>query len=279
MNYRHAYHAGNFADVFKHVILILLLQGMRKKDTPFLYLDTHAGTGRYDLQKESAGKTIEHREGIGRLWGAVPEAPFADFLDTVRTINGESKLLHRYPGSPSIARAFLRSQDRAVFVERQTDECAALQRCFASDRQVAIHCADGYMALTAQLPPKERRALVLVDPPYEASSEWDDALRGLKAAHSRFPTGVYALWYPIKAPGPARRLSERLQASSLRKVLRAECLLYPSDTAFRLNGCGMIIINPPWQLDRTLAELLPLLTDRLRQQTLPTVAVDWLVPE
>lgn len=278
MNYRHIFHAGNFADVFKHVVLSLLLKSLHRKDTPFCYLDTHAGAGRYDLSSAAAQKTGEYRDGIRRLWSGQAPPAVADYLAAVRALN-DADTLRWYPGSPRLARFFLRPQDRAVLLERLPQECVQLEEEFAGDRQVLVRCQDGYAGLKAFLPPKEKRGLVLIDPPYESEREFEQAVDGLRLAHARWDSGLYALWYPVKNRAPVERLHRRLVASGMRKILLAEFSPWPEDTAFRLNGCGMVVINPPWKLDETLHALLPALLEVLRQHPAGRAMTSWLVPE
>lgn len=278
MNYRHIFHAGNFADVFKHVVLSLLLKSLHRKDTPFCYIDTHAGTGRYDLSSAAAQKTGEYRDGIKRLWNNPPIPELADYLSAVQALNvGDS--LRYYPGSPRVARFFLRPQDRAVLLELQPEECSQLKTEFTGDPQVTVQGQDGYGGLKAYLPPKERRGLVLIDPPYESDSEFERVIEGLRIAHARWDSGMYALWYPIKSRPPVERFHRMLVATGIRKILLAELCPYPEDLAFRLNGCGMAVINPPWKLEETLHSVLPVLLEQLRQHPAGHGMLTWLAPE
>ncbi len=280
MNYRHIFHAGNFADVFKHAVLTLLFKSLAAKDKPFVYLETHAGSGRYDLESEAARKTGEARNGIGRLWGSRENfSELADYFSAVATLN-RPNTLRFYPGSPQLARTLLRAQDRMALFELVPEECARLRDDFARDDRVQIFCQDGYAGLKAQLPPRERRGLVLIDPPYEAGGEFTQAFEGLRLAHERWATGIFALWYPVKERAPIARLHRAFEASGIRKVLCAELMLYPEDTAFRLNGSGMIVVNPPWKLDETLRDLLPRLHAALQGgEHAGRAGVSWLVPE
>ncbi|MBI3779258.1 MAG: 23S rRNA (adenine(2030)-N(6))-methyltransferase RlmJ [Gammaproteobacteria bacterium] len=278
MNYRHIFHAGNFADVFKHLVLSLLLKSLHRKDAPFCYLDTHAGAGRYDLSSAAAQKTGEYRDGIKRLWNGQSMPELADYLAAVRALN-DGHTLRYYPGSPRIARFFLRPQDRAVLLELQSEECAQLKADFAGDRQVLVQGQDGYAGLKAFLPPKERRGLALIDPPYESDKEFEQVIDGLRSAYARWDSGMYALWYPIKSRPPVERFHRMLVATGIRKILLAEFSPYPEDSAFRLNGCGMVVINPPWKLDETLHSVLPALLERLRQHPAGHSTITWLVPE
>lgn len=278
MNYRHIYHAGNFADVFKHTVLSLVLKSLHQKDSAFCYLETHAGAGRYDLSSAAAQKTGEFRDGIQRLWDIDPLPALADYLAAVRATNPGATLRY-YPGSPAIAQCFLRPQDRMVLMERQPDECALLKAVFTDDRRVTVLAQDGYAGLKAHLPPKEKRGLVLIDPPYEANQEFEQVVAGLRIAHARWASGIYALWYPVKSRPPIERFHRALVASGIRKMLLAEFSPYPEDSEFRLNGCGMVLVNPPWKLEETLRPVLPWLLTVLRQHPAGRSSITWLVPE
>ncbi len=279
LNYRHLYHAGNFADVFKHVALTLLLRGLHAKDTPFCFLETHAGAGRYDFAEPAAQKSGEYHDGIERLWAAeATPAGFDDYLAAVRAVNPDGKLGF-YPGSPRVARHLLRPQDRMVLCERHPEEFDRLKDEFIGDRQVAVHERDGYQALKALLPPAERRGLVLIDPPYEQADEFEQIIKGLRNAHERWATGIYAVWYPIKDRNAVARFHTRLHAGEWRKVLIAELAVFPEDTAFRLNGCGLVVINTPWGFERAFGELLPDLRQRLGRDPAARASIEWLVPE
>ena len=278
MNYRHIFHAGNFADVFKHVVLSLLLKSLQRKDAPFCYLDTHAGAGQYDLSSEAAQKTGEYREGIWRLWDVNPLPELAEYLAAVRAVNADGTLRY-YPGSPAIARFFLRPQDRMVFLELQADECTLLQARFAGDRQVVVQRLNGYAGHKAFLPPKERRGLVLIDPPYESDNEYEQVVAGLRVAHERWASGIYIVWYPIKNRPLVARLHRAVIATGIRKILLLELCPYPDDTVLRLNGCGMIVVNPPWMLEEALQALLPKLLELLRGHSAGRSRLAWLVPE
>ncbi len=278
MNYRHRFHAGNFADVVKHSVLALLLKSLHRKDTPFCYLDTHAGAGRYDLMGEAAQKTGEYRDGILRLWQTPALPELADYLAAVRAINADGAL-HYYPGSPLIARFFLRPRDRLVLLERQPDDSAQLNTAFAGDRRVTVATQNGYAGLKALLPPKEKRGLVLIDPPYESDKEYGQVIEGLRIAQARWASGIFALWYPIKSRPPVERFQRALLATGIRKILAIDFCPYPEDSSFRLNGCGMVVVNPPWKLDETLQTLLPKLLAVLGQHPAARTRIFWLVPE
>lgn len=278
MNYRHIFHAGNFADVFKHIVLVRLLRALQKKDTPFCFLDTHAGRGLYDLTSVSANKSGEFRDGIARMWsGEAWTGRFSDYLDVVRAFNPEGKLAS-YPGSPLIARQLLRPQDRLVLCEQQVEESGALKAEFPRDRQVAVHVQDGYQGLKAFLPPKERRGLVLIDPPYESPDEFEQVGRALIAAWQRWDTGVFALWYPVKDMGAVERLHRRLIAAGIHKLLLADFAVAAAGT-LRLGRCALVLINPPWKLDIELSVDLPILAKGLAQGPEANAEIRWLSAE
>jgi len=264
LNYRHAYHAGNFADVVKHTVLMLLIEHLLRKPKPFVVLDTHAGAGAYDLEGVEAGRTGEFRDGIGRLGAAAGGATLPPvvtrYLELVAAHSadaGDPDERRYYPGSPAVIRRLLRPQDRLIACELHPPTAAALRGRFAGDPQVAVHQRDGYEALRALLPPAERRGMVLIDPPYETADEMDTLLRAVDTALARWPEGIYALWYPIKDRVPVWRLQDRIAALPLRRLIAAELTLFDHEDALRLNGCGLMIINPPWQFEDRLAELLP----------------------
>jgi len=259
MNYRHAFHAGNFADCVKHAVLVWLLRAMARKEKPFLVLDTHAGAGAYDLAGE-AERTGEWRLGIARLLGGVPPAALADYLGVVETLG-------LYPGSPSIVAALLRPGDRLVACELHPEDAASLRRRFARNPEVAVHCRDGYEALGAFLPPPERRALILIDPPYEDEDEFSTLAARLRSAWTKFPSGVFMAWYPIKHRAPVRAFHDALRAGPLRDVVAAEFLIRADLDAARLNGCGLLIVNPPWRFAEAGKPILNALLDRLAEGT------------
>ena len=282
MNYRHAYHAGNFSDVFKHAVLALVLEHLKAKPVPFHVLDTHAGIGRYDLAAAQATKTGEWRDGIARVLAAADRLPeeLAPYLDAVRAmqIEGSPDGLRWYPGSPRIARHLMRPEDRMTLVELHPEDAEVLKAEFARDRQVAVHRMDGYQALKAHLPPREKRGLVLVDPPFETPDEFARMAEGLAMAHRRWAVGIKALWYPIKERPAVWRFQEAVAATGVPKILVAELTVHAEDTHTRLNGCGMLIANPPWRLDETLGRVLPALHAALGAEA-GAARVDWLVPE
>lgn len=285
MNYRHIYHAGNFADVVKHAVLALVIERLKHKDAPFRVIDTHAGLGAYDLGSDAAARTGEWHDGIGRLIGAqaepLPAEPAAllkPYLDVVRGFNGAGQLA-RYPGSPRIARALLRPQDRLVVNELHPDDAAVLRAALGRDPQVKVMEIDGWTALKALLPPPERRGVVLVDPPFEVPGEMARLAQGLGEAVKRFATGTYLLWYPIKDRRQVRRLESDLKALPVRKLLRLELTIRPDTDPMRLSGCGLAVLNPPFGLDEQMDRLLPVLARRLALEPVSGWAADWLIGE
>ena len=275
MNYRHAFHAGNFADVHKHVVLLALLERLKQKPKPLFYLDTHAGRGGYDLRAEDATRGGEWREGIARLAGRPVRS--ADLLRYLQATHAASAAPTRYPGSPLVALGALREGDRAVLVEQQPAEAQALKQAAQGWRDVAVVCGDGYAALKSYLPPRENRGLVLIDPPYEADTEFADAERALRLGLSRWPNGVFALWYPIKAGAQSQRLNAALQSAGLRKLLRLELTVRPADSPIGLNGSGLVIANPPWKFDVEMRDALDELHAALAGNG--GSSVEWLVEE
>lgn len=268
MNYRHSYHAGSFTDVTKHVILTALMAAISRKDTPFCYIDTHAGIGYYDLLSEQANKTKEYQSGIEKVIGKEnPPALVQRYLDCVHKINNkltESKFaaLRYYPGSPMIARYLARPHDRVVACELHPQDYELLRSAFAGDKQVAIHHMDGFLGLKAFLPPRERRGLVLIDPPYENPDEFSRIAQSMPVAIKRWDTGIYAIWYPIKDKAQTDRFYRTLRQNVSLPILSIELTTYP-DLPNHLNGSGVAIINPPWQFDQTMNETLPWLWNAL----------------
>lgn len=279
LSYRHGFHAGQHADVFKHLVLTWLVRALLHKEKPFFYLDTHSGAGRYDLGSAMACKNREYETGISPLWtiGDAPEA-VKDYLESVRALNSDGKLRF-YPGSPRIVRHYLRAGDRMALSELHPNEVKVLGEEFAGDKQVKIHPLDGYQALKALLPPPERRGLVLIDPAFELKDEWRRLLDAVKEAYRRWATGIFAVWYPIQDRATADDFLRRFKKSGIRKVLVAEFSILDPDETLRLNGSGMVIINPPWKLEEELRSLLPWLWQQLAVDGQGTWRVEWLVEE
>lgn len=220
LSYRHGFHAGNFVDVHKHVTLMLLLEALKKKDTPFCYIDTHAGAAVYDLQSEFAQKTREYETGISRLWELpdLPE-PIAQYVAAVRKMNtGHGKTFRYYPGSPEIAHQLLRSQDRLILMELHNTEIPILREHFENDQQVSVHHRDGFEGLGGLVPPREKRGLVLIDPAYEIKGEFDRVVETVTSAWQKWPTGIYAIWYPVQKRQPVPQFHYDLRKSGIKKI-------------------------------------------------------------
>ncbi|MBI2513829.1 MAG: 23S rRNA (adenine(2030)-N(6))-methyltransferase RlmJ [Opitutae bacterium] len=290
MNYRHHYHAGNYADVFKHALLLQLVRAMQRKEKGFLYLDTHAGRGGYDLNTttllpDGRERAPEWPEGIGRFW-ATANLPddLAAYIAAVRAFNaragGRADELQFYPGSPWIVQAALRAQDRAVLCELREDDAEALAIDFGRERRVSVQRMDGYTALKAMLPPPEKRALVLIDPPFENASEFADIRAGLREALARFPSGTFAIWYPITERAKSDRfLKEVADSPFAPPALCAELQIAADSAQVRMKGCGLLVLNPPWQIDQEFRRVLPVLAERLKQDAGGEARVNWPVPE
>jgi 23S rRNA (adenine2030-N6)-methyltransferase len=282
MNYRHAYHAGNFADVLKHAVLARILVHLREKPAAFRVIDTHAGAGRYDLAGAEAGRTGEWRDGIARLMRAAfpaeARALLAPYLDAVAALNPDGRLA-TYPGSPALVQALMRPQDRLIACELEPQAAAALARHLRGDARAKALALDGWTALTAYVPPKERRGLVLTDPPFEQPGEFTRLAQGLAAAHRKWPIGCYMLWYPIKQAAEVRAFAGKLARLAIPKTLRAELILESATATEGLRGSGLIVVNPPWTLHGELQILLPALAQALSRGAADEVRLDWLTGE
>ena len=284
MKYRHSYHAGNFADTMKHLVLLELLHALLRKPGKFVFIETHAGRGEYPIVRREMRATAEYRAGIGRLLVNRErlDGPIRDYVELVLRLGGspQSGRLQRYPGSPLLAAALLRPTDRAVLLELEPGERRALERALESHRNVGVRGEDGYAALRGLLPPPERRGLVLIDPPYEQqASEFERVHAALLDSHRRWASGIYAVWYPIKERAPVARFHARLADSGVRRILYAELSLFAEDSRVALNGSGVLIINPPWKLDSSLRALLPALQRALGGGSGSDARCAWLVPE
>ncbi|GAA2863398.1 23S rRNA (adenine2030-N6)-methyltransferase [Aminobacter niigataensis] len=282
MNYRHVYHAGNFADVVKHAVLARLVEYLKRKEKAFRVVDTHAGIGLYDLSSEEAQKTGEWHDGIGRLIDATLPADaaalLAPYLAAVRTVNPDGGI-EKYPGSPLIARHLLRKQDRLSAIELHPEDSQILANLFEGDFQTRVTELDGWLALGAHLPPKEKRGLVLVDPPFEIAGEFDRLVEGLKKAHRRWPGGIFALWYPVKDRKAVAAFREALAGAGIAKIMDIEFYIRPPSSEPRLDGTGMVVVNPPFQLESELAVMLPALGKVLGEDARARWTVEWLAGE
>ncbi|MCW5688512.1 MAG: 23S rRNA (adenine(2030)-N(6))-methyltransferase RlmJ [Pseudolabrys sp.] len=287
MNYRHAFHAGNVADVFKHAVLCRILSYLTEKPAAFRVIDTHAGGGLYDLTTSEAQRGGEWQAGIGRLVAAAAAGELPDrakallepYLDVVGALN-ERGTVKLYPGSPALVRAFLRANDRLIACEVEPKAAGQLERHLRHDGRIKVIATDGWSAMTAYVPPPERRGLVLVDPPFEEDADFHRLSHTLGLAHRKWATGIYALWYPIKGRGEADALAKRVRKLGVAKVLRAELLVSKLKDQSRLNGSGLVVVNPPWTLESELQALLPPLAQLLeREPGEGSMRVDWLAGE
>jgi 23S rRNA (adenine2030-N6)-methyltransferase len=282
MNYRHAFHAGNFADVVKHTTLVRILVHLRAKPAPFRVIDTHAGAGRYDLESPEADRAGEWREGIARLFEAAPslrvKALLAPYIEAVAALN-PSRRLTAYPGSPLLVRAFLRADDRLIACELEPKAAAELVRNLGGDRRCKAIAIDGWTAVNAYVPPKERRGVVIIDPPFEQPADFERLGDALAAAQRKWANGIYLLWYPLKDRRGVDALAHRLCRSGIPKMLRAEISLPEARNVARLNACGLVIVNPPWTLEGELRLMLPELVAALAQGRGGSHRLDWLAQE
>lgn len=264
LSYRHAFHAGNHADVLKHCILVQLLRYLNQKDKPYWFVDTHAGAGRYRLDSEYASKNAEFEAGIGRLWQHTDLPPaLADYVGQVRGMNSDGKL-HHYPGSPWLAFELMRPDDRLRLFELHGTDLRLLEKTFAkAGVRVAIRQADGFQEIKSVLPPPPRRGLVLIDPAYEDKRDYLRVLAALKEGIDRFATGTFAVWYPQLQRGDARQLPEKLKKLPVKWLNASLTVQSPAEDGFGMHGSGVFVVNPPWTLAETLAGVLPWLTSVL----------------
>jgi len=271
MNYRHIYHAGNFADVFKHWILTLLLEKLIQKPTRFFVLDTHAGLGSYNLQHLNAQKTLEQDSGIKKL---MPHKLADDFIAYYNIVTQDNPLLAFYPGSPKIIQHYLRAADKLFAAELHPEDFLVLQANFNYDKRVKVLNQNGYQAIKALLPPAEKRGLIFIDPPFEITDEFAQIVAALSTALKRFAHGIYAIWYPIKDRTAVEKFYIQMANLPITKAfyieLHANALILN-----QLNSCGMLIINPPWQIEQTLMNNMPKLIEYLNF-TRGTFTLKWL---
>ncbi len=266
LSYRHAFHVGNFADVIKHIVIIEVLEHLVKKDSPFDYIDTHAGAGLYDLRADQTSKLQEYSQGVGKLLSADEQEDWPElvtYLSIIKQYNPTTELTH-YPGSPIIALNFLRDKDRAWLFELHPADCEALAQQVSRDRHVKVIREDGFKNVLSLLPPHSRRGLILVDPPYEVKSDYDQVLETVKKAHTKFATGTYVIWYPVVDRTRIEKLASRLENSGIKKILRLELAIAADEShGIGMTAAGMFVINPPWQLRQTMSTLLPRLVKTL----------------
>lgn len=279
MNYRHAFHAGNFADVAKHVVLSRIVEYLKQKDKAFRVIDTHAGIGLYTLDSGEAARTGEWRDGIAKVIDAKLPAPVAEllapWLNAVRSVNSDNAL-RKYPGSPKLTRMLLRKQDRLSAIELHPEDAKLLARQFEGDYQVRVIELDGWLALGAHLPPKEKRGLVLVDPPFEEGAEFARIVNGLRAAFERWPNGIYAIWYPLKDRKSVTSFLKDLRETGIPKMLNTELYIRGPSPVPALDGSGMIIVNPPYTLADELRLIFPELMKLMQQDKGGFWQVEWI---
>jgi 23S rRNA (adenine2030-N6)-methyltransferase len=279
LSYRHSFHAGNFADVLKHTVVTSIINYMLNKDKPFCYLDTHAGCGAYSFQSNEAQKTKEFNNGIFPLWGRndLP-APVARYMEQVIEFNAQTQLAH-YPGSPSIAVQMLRDIDRLFLFELHSNEFTAMRENFTGNRQIKMAKSDGLTGLIANMPPKERRAFILIDPSYEIKTEYQQVVDTLIQAHKRFATGTYALWYPVVKRTTIKQMERKLAHSGIKNIQLFELGIRADSAEMGMTSSGMIVINPPWMLHQEMQASLPFLAQTLGQDGQGFYRIETLVAE
>ena len=280
LSYRHSFHAGNHADVLKHIVLMLILENLKLKEKGFFYLDTHSGVGRYRLSSNESEKTGEYKEGIERLWDQtdLPE-DVARYVKMIKKLNYGGKELRYYAGSPLISAELLSPQDRALLTELHPSDYPILRKNFSDYKNVTVKCDNGFQQVKATLPPKERRGLVLIDPPYELKEDYDLVVKAIEEGYKRFATGTYAIWYPVVLRQQTKRIFKGLEATEIRKILKIELSVRPDSDQRGMTASGMVVINPPWTLETQMKEILPYLTKTLVPEGIGGWTVDWITPE
>ncbi|AKH63637.1 MULTISPECIES: 23S rRNA (adenine(2030)-N(6))-methyltransferase RlmJ [Photorhabdus] len=279
LSYRHSFHAGNHADVLKHTVQSLIIESLKEKEKPFLYLDTHAGAGRYQLSGERAERTGEYLEGIARVWQRedLPQE-LKVYMSAVTALNQSSNLRY-YPGSPLIARHLLRQNDKLNLTELHPSDYPLLRNEFSRDNRSRVVREDGYQQLKSQLPPQSRRGFILIDPPYELKSDYQAVIQAIEEGYKRFATGVYALWYPVVLRQQIKRLVRDLEATGIRRILQIELAVRPDSDQRGMTASGMIVINPPWKLEQQMKSVLPWLHKVLVPEGTGHTLVKWIAPE
>ncbi|GAB1438866.1 23S rRNA (adenine(2030)-N(6))-methyltransferase RlmJ [Providencia sp.] len=279
LSYRHSFHAGNHADVLKHTVQSLIIESLKEKEKPFLYLDTHAGAGRYQLTGEHAEKTGEYLEGIARIWEQ-PDLPeeLLPYMNIVRQLNDNGRLRY-YPGSPLLAKYLLREQDKLVLTELHPSDYPLLRTEFSRDNRAQVSKEDGYQQLKSKLPPHSRRGFMLMDPPYEIKTDYEAVVKAVVEGYKRFATGTYAIWYPVVLRQQIKRMLNQLEATGIRKILQIELAVRPDSDQRGMTASGMIVINPPWKLEQQMKNVLPWLHKTLVPEGTGHTLVEWVVPE
>lgn len=279
LSYRHSFHAGNYADVLKHIVQLLILEALQQKEKGFLYLDTHAGAGLYSLQSFEAEKTAEFTEGIGYLWERddLPEI-VRHYLQQVKQVNPKDKL-NFYPGSPLLAANVLRPQDRAILTELHPSDYPLLRKNMQKFSNIQVKRENGFQQLKSILPPKERRGFVLIDPPYELKEDYQLVVDAIVEGYKRFATGTYAIWYPVVLRQQIKKMIHSFEATQIRKILQIELGIRSDSTQRGMTASGMIVINPPWKLESQMREILPYLSEVLAPAGTGHWSVNWVTPE
>ncbi|SBS35202.1 Ribosomal RNA large subunit methyltransferase J [Marinomonas spartinae] len=279
LSYRHIYHAGNHADILKHITVSEICRHLTKKDTPFFYLDTHAGIGQYLLDSEQAQKNKEFQTGIARLLGEhhLPDA-VDHFLDIVREMN-PSDTLTMYPGSPKVVDYYTRSKDKMHLCELHPNDYPVLAALFPNKRHANVVKDNGFDAVRAMLPPPQKRGFVLMDPPYEVKKDYQHVVTALQDGYKRFATGTFAIWYPVLSRKQANNLLKDVENTKIRNILLLEMCIRDSQEERGMAGSGMIIVNPPWTLEKEAKDFLPMLTKLLAEDDQSNCQVRWITPE
>ena len=280
LSYRHSFHAGNHADVVKHIVLMLIIESLQKKEKGFYYLDTHAGVGHYKLESFEANKTGEYLEGIARLWDRddLP-AEVARYVKMIKKLNNNKSQLRYYAGSPLIATNMLRPQDRALLTELHPSDFPLLRKNFSDFKNVTTKRDNGFQQLKSTLPPKERRGLVLIDPPYELKEDYQLVVQALMEGYKRFATGTYAIWYPVVLRQQIKQMIRNLESTGIRNILQIELAVKPDADNRGMTASGMIVINPPWKLASQMKQILPYLNKVLTPEGTGSNTVHWITPE
>ncbi len=280
LSYRHSFHAGNHADVLKHIVLMLILENLKQKEKGFYYLDTHSGVGLYRLLSAQAQKNAEFETGIAKLWERddLPEI-VKSYINIIKKVNHNKSQLREYAGSPLIAAQMLREQDRALFVELHPNDYPLLCQNFKSYSNVTTKQSDGFQQIKATFPPKERRGVVLIDPPYELKEDYQRVVTAIVEGYKRFATGIYAIWYPVVRRADIKKMVKALEATAIRKVLQIELAVRPDSDQRGMTASGMIVINPPWQLEKQMQEVLPYLNRVLTPEGTGHWYLTWITPE
>ncbi|RBO79965.1 MULTISPECIES: 23S rRNA (adenine(2030)-N(6))-methyltransferase RlmJ [Marinomonas] len=279
LSYRHIYHAGNHADILKHITMSQICRHFIKKDSPFFYLDTHAGIGQYELNSEQAQKNKEYHSGISRLFSesAVPEA-VEGLLEIVRDMNPTDQLEY-YPGSPKVVDYYTRQKDKLHLCELHPNDYPLLAALFPQKRKANVVKENGFAAVKAMLPPPQKRGFVLMDPPYEVKKDYQFVVKSLEEGYKRFPQGTFAIWYPVLGRQQADHLLKSVKATNIRNILLLELNVRDTEKERGMAGSGMIIVNPPWTLEQDAREFMPFLSKTLAEDQEANYQITWITPE